>query len=264
MSETVEGGERQPRRLRDDYRPGTDAQRPARLSRRLAPRDAPRADRSRAVRSISGGMDDDTEIERMGAVDDLWGPLQWHDPDDFLPPRLLEELRERASLMQEVAGRSRDRRHQEWPENVERFRPRPRLVEDRILPMQPLAPWTPARTVHIEPPRADEPGADEPAEDASDGSRFSLSQVRTSSLVIAAIVLILLGAVAHWVSNSGEDDGTRAGGEQPVASSPGGQMVVGEAPIRRIAGAPASVCGRFTVTGVRFESVTVSGQNTCQ
>ena len=188
--------------------------------------------------ALEGGVDD----EEIGTGHDLWGPVQWKGPSDRLPSGLLNEVDDRASIIQddrasiiqEVVARVRDDGAREWPENPDRPWPKPqaRRVGGRTVP-PPLVPRTSPPSVETGLAEADDlapaPGHQvEGGPDASPGrealkqapedGRLSLSNIRTSSLVIAVTALILLGAAAHQISNS--SDSSPGSQDRHAAGSP--------------------------------------------
>jgi hypothetical protein len=147
--------------------------------------------------------------------------------------------------------------------------------------------------------------SEEGAQSESDpeARRFSVSDIRTSALILAAAVLLALGLLAHWVSNRGEDDKSgnptdsaptqsqgpsetrfprpRPSGSDgirtspPIPSGPGvggglpgsipsGAGQSGGLPVQRLVTAPASTCRSFNETRATLEAVTISVQNACQ
>jgi hypothetical protein len=235
-------------------------------------------------------VDDGAVDEELESAHDLWGPLQWKDPGDFLPEDLLKEFSDRASLMKGVVGGSHDDDgRREWPEKPDQPwpRPQPRAQSETVEVQNPplLPPLTrppgvrpgpaqvdlgakashrgesprprgadsallrdelvddptaarkdplPATASDVTGARAEESshrtaaapettgaGAEEAEEkEAPEDSRFSLNNIRTSALVLAAGVLLLLGATAHWVSNRSDDMSRSSTGHVSISPPP--------------------------------------------
>jgi hypothetical protein len=312
MGEGIDGRGRRQRRLRGEYSPESSIERPARLGQGFGARagagrggaDAAGLIGADGAAAARGGVGDDRHHSRDDrAVDsesdeefesahDLWGPLQWQDPSDFLPAGLLTEFSDRAGRMQAVAGQAPDDGVREGRENPDQSRPRRqrraagnraagnraagnRAAGNRNLPpMAPGATGTPAYDVPV--------AAGDVAVVPGD-SRFSLNHIRTSSLLLAATALVLLGAAAHWASNGDDgssssstqraaprtavlgEDGSAGNAGRPGTPSPTKRSTAGEVPpVRKITVVPSSACRRFVETSGRFDSVTVSVQNACQ
>jgi hypothetical protein len=241
-----------------------------------------------------GALDDEVD-EEIGSAHELWGPLQWKDPSDFLPAELLTEFSDRASRVHAVVGRAavgraavgraRDdlvEERRETPEGPRRQRQR-RIVGDRTPSSAvPVVTGTPAYGVPPSvPPSVPIAACDIAA--VPDDSRFSLSSIRTSSLLLAATALVVLGVAAHWASNGSDDEWSPSSSGRKAAASPyssarpsaaagtrsealsaDGPAGVGGRPVRKPTVVPSSACHRFVETSGRFDSVTVSVQNACQ
>jgi hypothetical protein len=257
----------------------------------------------RAARPFRYPTDPDPEVAADQSGDnevwpehDLWGAVQMGEDGDILPKALLDGFSDQDALIQDLATEADAEGSRAWSVTAAPVQPSARARHRAPEVLSAPAPPPTVRRAPASPP-------DEDVVRGPRSSRLSVSDIRTSSIVVAATGLVVLGVAARWVSGGGNDQSwssmrstavstahvpagppyterpsispnpsTGGGGmPAPVSSKPhpskdtsSPTSVVTRPLAQEPVIVPLSSCPRFTETRAKVGTVTISVQNACQ